>query len=160
MIIKRIMKTSNIIIFSAFCLLTLLTACKGMTHRQNSQGQAEIIMEKSERSNDSTAFKYFEGDSIHTFCLTKSDKVLGAWGYNPIERDIVTDSLSAVLIAKAAWYPIYGKEHIEREKPFRVTEYIKYWTVEGTLPEGYAGGTAHIVIRKSDGKVMEVWHDK
>lgn len=154
------MKTSNLIIVSAFCLLTLLAACKGMTHRQNSQEQAEIIMVKSERSNDSTAFKWFEGDSIYTFCLTKSDKVIGALGYDPIERDIVADSLSAVLIAKAAWYPIYGKEHIEREKPFRVTEYIKYWTVEGSLPEGYTGGTAHIVIRKSDGKVMSVWHEK
>ena len=160
MIIKGIMKTSNLILFSAFCLLTLLTACKGMAHRQNSQGQAEIIMEKSDRANDSTAFKWLEGDSIYTFCLTKSDKVIGALGYDPIEQDIVADSLSAVLIAKAAWYPIYGKERIEKEKPFRVTEYIKYWTVEGSLPEGYEGGTAHIIIRKSDGKIMSVWHEK
>jgi hypothetical protein len=55
---------------------------------------------------------------------------------------------------------LYRKEKIEKEKPFQVTEYKKYWTVEGSLSDGYLGGTAHIVIRKSDGKVMIVWHEK
>jgi hypothetical protein len=81
-------------------------------------------------------------------------------GYNAYDKDIVADSLSAMLIAKAAWYPLYGKEKIEKEKPFQVTEYKKYWKVEGSLPDGHLGGTAHIVIRKSDGKVMIVWHEK
>ena len=127
--------------------------------KQDNSDQAEIIVEESDYSNDSTAFKSFENDSTYTFCITKSDKVL-TWAYNPLDKDIVADSLSAVLIAKAAWYPLFGKEHIEREKPFRVTEHIKYWTVRGSLPEGHEGGTAHIVIRKSDGKVMKVWHEK
>ena len=29
-----------------------------------------------------------------------------------------------------------------------------------TLEEGCEGGTAHIIIRKTDGKVMMVWHEK
>ena len=137
-----------------------LTGCKGSSQqKQKCKEQAEIIVEESDYSNDSTAFNSFDDDSTYTFCITKSDKVL-TWAYNPLDKDIVADSLSAVLIAKAAWYPLYGKEKIEREKPFRATEYIKYWAVEGSLPEGHDGGTAHIVIRKSDGKVMKVWHEK
>lgn len=148
------------ILFILSITTSMLTGCKDSSQqKQKCIEQAEIIMVESNFSNDSTAFKSFEDDSTYTFCITKSDKVL-TWAYNALDKDIVADSLSAVLIAKAAWYPLYGKEHIEREKPFRVTEYIKYWTVEGSLPEGHEGGTAHIVIRKSDGKVMKVWHEK
>ena len=154
------MSTKIRAILGTIMLGMVLIACNGTAQqKQDNSLQSEIIMEKIDYSNDSTAFKYFENDSTYTFCLTKSDKVL-TWAYNTLDEDIVADSLSALLIAKAAWYPLFGKEHVEREKPFRVTEYMKYWTVEGSLPPDHEGGTAHIVIRKSDGKVMKVWHEK
>ena len=148
-------KLSYLIILGA-----IVTACNRTQPKASIQEKPEIIMAVDTCINDTTAYKWFENDSTYTFCVANSDKTIGGKGYNAYEKDIVADSLSAVLIAKAAWYSLYGKEETEKEKPFRVTEYKKYWTVEGSLPDGCLGGTAGIVIRKSDGKVMMVWHEK
>jgi hypothetical protein len=146
---------------SCFIILgAIVTACCWTQPKTSIQEKSEIIMVNDTCINDTSAFRWFENDSTYTFCVANSDKTIVGIGYNAYDKDIVSDSLSAVLIAKAAWYPLYGKEKIEKEKPFRVTEYKKYWTVAGSLPDGYFGGTAHIVIRKSDGKVMLVWHEK
>ena len=148
-------KLSYLIILGA-----IVTACNGTHPKTSIQDKIEIIMANDTCINDTSAFRWLEDDSTHTFCVASSDKTILGIGYNAYDKDIVADSLSAMLIAKAAWYPLYGKEKIENEKPFQVTEYKKYWKVEGSLPDGHLGGTAHIVIRKSDGKVMIVWHEK
>ena len=139
---------------------TIVAACNWTHPKTSIQEKSEIIMVDNTCVNDTSAFGWFENDSTYTFCVANSDKTILGIGHNAYDKDIVADSLSAVLIAKAAWYPLYGKEKTEKEKPFQVTEYKKYWTVEGSLPDGHLGGTAHIVIRKSDGKVMKVWHEK
>lgn len=150
------MKVQSHIYVYAFCLIAVFTGCKGT--KMQKKNCVEIMMVNNANPGDSTAFSIFDNDSTYSFCLSKSEKVLGAG--HVLDEDIVADSLSAVLIAKAAWYPLYGKEQIDGEKPYIVTEHVRYWTVEGSLPEGSRGGTAHIVIRKSDGKVMSVWHEK
>jgi hypothetical protein len=65
-------------------------------------------------------------------------------------------------IAEAVWAPIYGKEHIEEEKPFRaVLTNNQVWVVQGSLPKGYTfGGTAYIEINKRDGRILKVIHGK
>jgi len=34
------------------------------------------------------------------------------------------------------------------------------WLVHGTLPKNTIGGVPYILIQKSDGKVLAVWHTK
>lgn len=65
-------------------------------------------------------------------------------------------------IAEAVWIPIYGKEHIEAEKPFQaVLTNNEVWVVQGSLPKRHTlGGTAYIEISKLDGRIVRVTHGK
>ena len=65
-------------------------------------------------------------------------------------------------IAEAVWAPIYGKEHIEEEKPFQaVLTNNEVWVVQGSLPKRFdMGGTAYIEINKRDGRILKVTHGK
>lgn len=56
---------------------------------------------------------------------------------------------------------VYG-ESILDELPFKIYEDKEngLWLVSGTLKENMLGGTAKILIRRFDGDVLAVWHDK
>ena len=66
----------------------------------------------------------------------------------------------AIAIAVAVWEPIYGKDHIADEKPYRTTLAEGVWTVRGSLPEGMKGGVALAEISKTDGRIIRVSHGK
>jgi len=81
----------------------------------------------------------------------------------------VPDSTTAVKIAEAVLIPVYGKEKIESERPFKATLEKGVWTVDGTLrcPDGKGGittdcvgGTAEVKLSKSDGRVLKMIHYK
>ena len=86
-------------------------------------------------------------------------------GYGEAEAQrcgMVPDKETAIKIAESVWYPIYGSE-IYTELPFVAElEGDTVWEVRGSLPEGegWVGGTAVIRLRKSDGAVLDVWHEK
>ena len=76
-------------------------------------------------------------------------------------RGMVPDKETAIKIAESVWYPIFGSE-IYTELPFVAElEGDTVWEVRGSLPEGegWVGGTAVIRLRKSDGAVLDVWHE-
>ena len=81
-----------------------------------------------------------------------SDKVLG-----PIQT-----TEEAKEKAEEVWKEIYGEKTIENEKPFRVgfDENTGAWIVIGSVKPFHLGGAANIIMQKSDGKVLAVWHDK
>jgi hypothetical protein len=64
----------------------------------------------------------------------------------------------AIAIAVAIWGPIYGKEHIEHEKPFHARLVDGVWIVSGSLPPGQVGGVAEARIAQLDGRVLGVIH--
>lgn len=71
---------------------------------------------------------------------------------------------SAAAARKAAvkvWNEIYGKHHIEGEKPYKVQYDAEHevWHVRGTLHAASLGGVAEILIEKN-GKIIAVWHGK
>ena len=84
-------------------------------------------------------------------------------GYGEAEAQrcgMVPDKETAIKIAESVWYPIFGSE-IYTELPFVAElEGDTVWEVRGSLPEGWVGGTAVIRLRKSDGAVLDVWHEK
>lgn len=88
-------------------------------------------------------------------CISVPPKKTGkpAEGYVPDEE-------TAIAIAVAAWNPIYGKKHIEGEKPFRARLHDGHWYVEGSLPPGYVGGTALAKISKDSGCIVGIIHGK
>ncbi|MBS5843989.1 MAG: hypothetical protein KIC77_11005 [Clostridiales bacterium] len=77
----------------------------------------------------------------------------------------VNNAESAKDKAQSVWLQLYG-ESIKDEKPYQVffDESNEMWLVTGSMPkclfDTTKGGVANIIIRKSDGKVLAVWHDK
>jgi NTF2 fold immunity protein of polymorphic toxin system component len=82
----------------------------------------------------------------------------------------VPDSKTAVAIAEAVLIPVYGKEHIESERPFSAALKQNVWTIEGTLycsdgkggvkTEDCDGGVAAVKISKNDGRILYMLHGK
>ena len=64
----------------------------------------------------------------------------------------------AIAIAVAVWGPIYGPDHIAKEKPYRVTLKDGVWFVSGSLPADRIGGVAEARISQSDGRILGVIH--
>jgi hypothetical protein len=85
------------------------------------------------------------------------------------QRVVVPDSKTAVKIAEAIAFPIYGKK-IYLERPFNTQlQGDSLWIVTGNLhnpqkrgKELYVGfgGVLYIEIRKSDCKIIKVTHGK
>ena len=73
----------------------------------------------------------------------------------------VPDEATAVLIAEAVLVPIYGKDDLASSRPLKaVLDSNDVWTVEGSLPKGWMGGTSLVRIDKRDGRVIGVLHGK
>jgi hypothetical protein len=81
----------------------------------------------------------------------------------------VSDEATAIKIAEAALIPVYGKKHIESERPFIATLDGDVWTVGGTLrcPDGKggvttqcAGGVAVVKISRKNGRILSMGHGK
>lgn len=82
----------------------------------------------------------------------------------------VPDAATAVSLAEKALEKVYGKKHIQSERPFTATLSDGVWHVSGTLycrdAKGNVttgtcvGGTAEADIRQSDGRILRVIHTK
>jgi len=82
--------------------------------------------------------------------------------FAPTPDGLVPTPEVAIQIAEAVWLPIYG-ERIFNQQPFIAQYYprLDVWFVRGTLPSAlHRGGTANIVIRKSDGQILSVIHTR
>ena len=81
--------------------------------------------------------------------------------FAPTPDGLVPTPEVAIQIAEAVWLPIYG-DRIYNRQPFIAQYYprLDVWFVHGTLPPGHLGGTAEMVIRKSDGQILSVIHTR
>lgn len=119
--------------------------------------------------------KYSSLGLLLSWLLLTSTIALAQTGYTALRRKtqaakpnyapaagFVPTAAVANKIAEAVWAPIYGREHIEKEKPFHtVLTNNEIWIVQGSLPKGYTlGGTAYIEISRRDGRILKVTHGK
>ncbi|MDR1967599.1 MAG: YbbC/YhhH family protein, partial [Burkholderiaceae bacterium] len=74
------------------------------------------------------------------------------------KEGLVPTAEVAIRIAVAIWEPIYGKENIERQKPYTAKLVNGVWHVEGFLPPDRMGGTALAEISQTNGTVLRVSH--
>jgi hypothetical protein len=74
------------------------------------------------------------------------------------ESGYVPDAVTAAKIAEAVWLPIYGKDRIEKQKPFKAELIDETWHISGHLPEQRLGGVAIAEIDKRSGKILRVSH--
>ena len=91
-----------------------------------------------------------------------------AQSYTP-KDGLVPDATTAIKIAEAVLTPVYGKEKIESERPFKAKLESGVWTVSGTLhcsdgkggvTTSCVGGTAEVKLSKADGRILRMIHYK
>ena len=100
---------------------------------------------------------------IYDFALEDYTVVLEEFSSDEVVGPIA-DASDAREKGIAVLIDVYGEDLILGEKPFIVfyDKNTDAWMVCGSLPPilFILGGTAHIIINGSDGKVLAVWHEK
>jgi len=76
------------------------------------------------------------------------------------KNGFVPDEQTAIAIAEAVLAPIYGKQVIEKQKPFNASLSADVWTVTGSLAREELGGVFLIQISRRTAKVIRVSHSK
>ncbi len=72
---------------------------------------------------------------------------------------LIPDKQTAVRIAEAILFPIYGEKQIRSQRPYKVKQRDGKWIIDGASPPtGFTGGSFHIVILQRDGRVVEIGH--
>lgn len=84
---------------------------------------------------------------------------------NPSQKQIfvekvIKDKQTAISVAEAMLFSIYGKENIIRQRPYESHLIDGYWVLNGTLPKDWLGGTFLIIINSTDGKVIKLTHSR
>ncbi|RTQ49204.1 hypothetical protein EJV47_13745 [Hymenobacter gummosus] len=75
-------------------------------------------------------------------------------------RPVIPDSTTAVAVAEALTFDIYGDKQIRRQKPYQVALIDGYWVVTGSLPVGHVGGAFEVILDAKDGRVLRLAHGK
>ena len=123
-----------------------------------SRNKTKMECEKKEYVFLGNKTKVYKGDEIDSSIYVDGVDPHGV--YNKPNGVIPNDSL-AVEMAKIVLFPIYGKDNIERQRPYQVTLINnELWSINGSLPKNALGGTFGIVINKSDGQVKLIFHEK
>ena len=73
---------------------------------------------------------------------------------------VLNNEEKAIKFAEQILFGIYSKEQIESEKPYEVYNIDGYWIINGTLPEGWKGGTFLIIINSHDCRIIRLTHGK
>ena len=69
----------------------------------------------------------------------------------------VPDETTAIAIARAVWAPVFGKDHIEAQRPITAKLQNGVWVVQGHNPVPYPDSTFVAEISQDDGRILEVW---
>lgn len=76
------------------------------------------------------------------------------------KKIIINDSITAIEIAEPILFDIYGKEKIEKQRPYEIYLLENYWVISGTLPENYLGGTFLLIIDARNSRIIKITHGK
>lgn len=104
-------------------------------------------------SQENDKIEYILKDSLSSKDYASYD------GYNPKDGFIATPE-QVVKIAEVALSKIYGKENIEKQKPFSINLENGIWLIEGYSEDGYDGGVVYMEIKKNNGEILKVIHGK
>jgi NTF2 fold immunity protein len=93
---------------------------------------------------------------IATLCLSSASLAQNVPKIFECNGGVVADKETAIRIAEAILFPVYGENAIRGQRPYQVTLKNGQWTVDGTVRPGFVGGRFHIVILQSDARVVEI----
>ena len=107
-----------------------------------------------------TIVHYNNINKVESFVLSDYEQIISDFPSNQV-LGAIADNKKAKQMAEEVWEEIYGDE-VKKEKPYKVffDSVEEVWLVKSSLKPHMVGGTAGILIQKSDGKVLAVWHEK
>jgi hypothetical protein len=71
---------------------------------------------------------------------------------------VVPTAAVAEAIHSAVAGAVYGRDQIEKQRPFRAVRSGEFWVVYGYLPPDTLGGVAVTVLRASNGEIIWIMH--
>jgi hypothetical protein len=82
--------------------------------------------------------------------------------HNVIRPDFVVFKNKEMVIsyAELILFDMYGKENIERQKPYTIDYVDNHWIVRGNLPISLKGGTFLIILEAHTGRILKISHGK
>ena len=151
-------KIKYVVIFIAGILLGIVIKYEYDTVKVKKVSvQKDYVFLGNETTNDTIDV----GKSIDGY---SDSLVVDPFGIYNNPKGLVPDAKTAVIIATATLNPIWGEQELNNKKPFEVVLLNgKIWSVNSTGPhhkEWTHTSTTHILIRKSDGKVLKIWGEK
>ena len=87
-----------------------------------------------------------------------SDALVNTAKKHVLVDKVIKNKSTAISVAEAMVFSIYGKEQIIRQRPYESYLIDGYWVNSGTLPKERVGGTFLIIINSVDGKVIKLEH--
>lgn len=106
---------------------------------------------------------FYKEEEVTHFDVLEYESIIHDFSTEYILGEIM-DEDKAIEEAQKVWIEVFG-EDIKKQRPYKVSfdERNEIWLIEGTFKNALfgseKGGVAHIIIRKSDGKVLALWHD-
>jgi hypothetical protein len=73
---------------------------------------------------------------------------------------ILLDSATALAVAEAILFNVYGRENVVLQRPYTIHRRNFYWELSGTLAPKMRGGVFEIVLDARDGRVVYLTHGK
>ncbi len=80
--------------------------------------------------------------------------------HKPFYDTLINNKETAISIAEAIVFQIYGKENIIKERPYECYLIEGFWYITGTLQTDWLGGTFEIIINAKNGQVIKLTHGK
>jgi len=93
---------------------------------------------------------------IAALCLSSASLAQNVPKIFECNGGVVADKETAIRIAEAILFPVYGENAIRGQRPYQVTLNDGKWTVDGTVRPGFVGGSFHVVILQRDARVVEI----
>jgi hypothetical protein len=83
--------------------------------------------------------------------------------YNIVSDTVIPDKETAVKVAEALLFPVYGESQIKSERPYEVCFVDGYWVINGHQSRGEAvaasvGGPFVIIINAINAQVVQLTH--
>jgi hypothetical protein len=131
------------IILITSLIIILLVSCK-------KQSSFDIVRDKTNEKTQQVDYVLDTSLSLEEYANEE--------GSFPQEGFVPTAKI-AFQIAEPVLNNIFGKVHIENEKPFSINLENDIWIIKGTL-YSRKGGVAYMEIRKDNGEILKVIHEK
>ena len=97
--------------------------------------------------------------SVLLLALTLPFLLICAISCSTVPSPSITER-EAIRVALISIGQKFGPDCVAKEKPFTGELSNNVWTVRGTLPPGFRGGTAVAEVSAETGKVLRMWHEK